>query len=85
MQCNGLFTNLKKKKFVHSGHTSRISDFSWNPTDRWVLASAAEDNVVQVWQMVSLILFPFFNLHSHILTNTCPSQETFTQIQTFYK
>ncbi|KAF1797577.1 WD40-repeat-containing domain protein [Mucor lusitanicus] len=37
--------------FVHSGHTSRISDFSWNPTDRWVLASAAEDNVVQIWQM----------------------------------
>ncbi|KAI8053612.1 multicopy suppressor of IRA1 [Thamnidium elegans] len=37
--------------FVHSGHTSRISDFSWNPTDKWVLASAAEDNVVQVWQM----------------------------------
>ncbi|KAI7890641.1 WD-40 repeat-containing protein [Mucor mucedo] len=37
--------------FVHSGHTSRISDFSWNPHDRWVLASAAEDNVVQVWQM----------------------------------
>lgn len=40
-------------KFVHSGHTSRISDFSWNPTDRWVLASAAEDNVVQIWQMVT--------------------------------
>ncbi|OBZ90240.1 Histone-binding protein RBBP4 [Choanephora cucurbitarum] len=37
--------------FVHSGHTSRISDFSWNPTDRWVLASVAEDNVAQIWQM----------------------------------
>jgi WD40 repeat protein len=53
MQCSGIFVNfIIISKFVHSGHTSRISDFSWNPTDRWVLASAAEDNVVQIWQMV---------------------------------
>jgi len=39
--------------FVHGGHTNKISDFGWNPVQPWVLASAAEDNIVQVWQMVS--------------------------------
>ncbi len=43
--------------FIHGGHTSKISDFCWNPTEPWVIASAAEDNILQVWQMVR---FPFF-------------------------
>ena len=38
-------------QFVHGGHTSKISDFSWCETEAWFLASVAEDNVVQVWQM----------------------------------
>ncbi|CAO3599297.1 unnamed protein product [Absidia cylindrospora] len=37
--------------FVHNGHTSRISEFSWNPLEAWMIASAAEDNIVQVWQV----------------------------------
>ncbi|KAI8335131.1 WD40-repeat-containing domain protein [Chlamydoabsidia padenii] len=37
--------------FVHNGHTSKITDFSWNPLEPWMMASAAEDNVVQVWQV----------------------------------
>ncbi|KAI8375997.1 NURF complex component [Radiomyces spectabilis] len=37
--------------FMHSGHTSKISQFDWNPTEPWMIASTAEDNVVQVWQM----------------------------------
>jgi histone-binding protein RBBP4 len=37
--------------FVHGGHTAKVSDFSWNPNDPWVMASVAEDNIVQVWQM----------------------------------
>ncbi len=41
--------------FVHGGHTAKISDFSWNPNDPWVLASVAEDNIVQVWQMAENI------------------------------
>jgi len=41
--------------FIHGGHTSRISDFSWNPSDPWVIASVAEDNVLQVWQMAENI------------------------------
>lgn len=42
-------------EFIHGGHTSRISDFSWNPSDPWVIASVAEDNVLQVWQMAENI------------------------------
>jgi len=38
--------------FIHGGHTSKISDLSWNPSkeDEWVIASAAEDNILQIWQ-----------------------------------
>ena len=39
--------------FVHGGHTSRISDFSWNMNAPWVICSAAEDNIMQIWQMSS--------------------------------
>jgi WD40 repeat protein len=35
--------------FIHGGHTSKISDFAWNPNDDWVVASVAEDNILQVW------------------------------------
>ena len=36
--------------FIHGGHTSKISDLCWNPSkeDEWVIASAAEDNILQV-------------------------------------
>ena len=37
--------------FIHGGHTAKVSDFSWSETEDWVLASVAEDNVVQVWMM----------------------------------
>ena len=37
--------------FVHGGHTNKISDFSWNLNDPWVMCSVAEDNICQVWQM----------------------------------
>lgn len=38
--------------FVHGGHTSKISDFTWNPNDDWVVASVAEDNILQVCSVV---------------------------------
>ncbi len=34
--------------FIHGGHTSKISDLAWNPNDDWVVASVAEDNILQV-------------------------------------
>lgn len=42
--------------FIHGGHTSKISDFSWNPNDDWVVASVAEDNILQVWQMAENLI-----------------------------
>ena len=41
--------------FIHGGHTAKISDFSWNSSgaDSWTIASVAEDNILQIWQMVS--------------------------------
>ncbi|KAM9959718.1 hypothetical protein ACTFIW_005702 [Dictyostelium discoideum] len=41
--------------FIHGGHTSKISDFSWNPNDPWSIASVAEDNILQIWQMAENI------------------------------
>ncbi|CAH1758079.1 8966_t:CDS:10 [Entrophospora sp. SA101] len=41
--------------YMHGGHTNKISDFSWNPHIPWVIASSAEDNIIQVWQPSSNI------------------------------
>ena len=41
--------------FIHGGHTSKITDFAWNPNEPWVIASVAEDNILQVWAMASNI------------------------------
>lgn len=41
--------------FVHGGHTSKVSDLSWNANEPWVLSSVAEDNICQIWQMASVI------------------------------
>jgi len=35
--------------FVHGGHTDRIADFGWNHNERLMMASTADDNVLQVW------------------------------------
>lgn len=41
--------------FLHGGHTSKVSDFSWNANDPWTIASVSEDNVLQVWNMAEEI------------------------------
>ena len=41
--------------FLHGGHTSKVSDFSWNMNDEWTMASCSEDNVLQVWNMAEEI------------------------------
>lgn len=35
-------------QFIHGGHTAKISDFSWNPNEPWVICSVSEDNIMQV-------------------------------------
>ena len=42
--------------FVHGGHTNRISDFSWNMHSPWVICSAADDNLIQVWKVSEAIV-----------------------------
>ncbi|GMN38186.1 hypothetical protein TIFTF001_007420 [Ficus carica] len=37
--------------FSHGGHKAKISDFSWNKHEPWVISSVAEDNALQVWQL----------------------------------
>lgn len=41
--------------FLHGGHTSKVSDFSWNANEEWTIASVSEDNVLQVWNMAEEI------------------------------
>ncbi|KAJ1919959.1 Histone acetyltransferase type B subunit 2 [Mycoemilia scoparia] len=41
--------------FIHGGHTSKVSDLSWNLNEPWTLCTSAEDNIVQIWQMASNI------------------------------
>lgn len=36
--------------FMHGGHTNRLSDFSWNRNDPWVMCSTGEDNLIQCWR-----------------------------------
>ena len=38
--------------FIHGGHTAKVSDFSWNINHEFLIASVAEDNILQCWQMV---------------------------------
>jgi len=43
--------------FVHGGHTDKIGDLSWNPNagEEWMLASVADDNILQIWQIAENI------------------------------
>lgn len=41
--------------FSHGGHKGKISDFSWNINQPWVISSVAEDNSFHVWQMAESI------------------------------
>lgn len=41
--------------FLHGGHTSKVSDISFNRNNEWTVASVSEDNVLQVWNMAEEI------------------------------
>ena len=36
-------------QFMHGGHTDQITDLAWSLTEKWTMATTAEDNVLQVW------------------------------------
>ncbi|CCD27481.1 Hat2p NDAI_0K02900 [Naumovozyma dairenensis CBS 421] len=35
---------------IHAGHRSAVNDFSINPNIPWLMASAEEENIIQVWK-----------------------------------
>ena len=42
---------------MHGGHTAKVLDIGWNPNERFMMATSAEDNIVQVWQMAYEIYY----------------------------
>lgn len=42
--------------FMHGGHTNHLADFSWNLNDPWLVCSAAEDNLLQIWKVAGAIV-----------------------------
>lgn len=46
----------KGRLFMHGGHTNHLADFSWNPNEPWLVASAAEDNLLQIWKVAEAIV-----------------------------
>ncbi|KAF2403014.1 WD40 repeat-like protein [Trichodelitschia bisporula] len=42
--------------FIHGGFTDNVTDFSWNPTDPFVMLGAAEDNQLQIFKPAKAIL-----------------------------
>jgi len=54
--------------FVHGGHTAKISEFSWNTNEPWVITSVAEDNIIQIWQMAE-------NIYNDDVDETLPDAE----------
>ena len=65
-----LETLTSYRLFMHGGHTNHLADFTWNPTDPWLVCSAAEDNLLQIWKVADSIVntydpdLPIEELHS---------------------
>lgn len=50
------FTDNSARLFMHGGHTNHMADFSWNSNEPWLVASAAEDNLLQIWKVADSIV-----------------------------
>lgn len=53
---SGKKLTLRHRLFMHGGHTNHLADFSWNPNEPWLVASAAEDNMLQIWKVADSIV-----------------------------
>lgn len=40
--------------FIHGGHIAHVNDISWNHHDMGMIASVTEDNILQVYKILSL-------------------------------
>lgn len=47
---------ISSRLFMHGGHTNHLSDFSWNLNEPWIVCSAAEDNLIQIWKVAEAIV-----------------------------
>jgi histone-binding protein RBBP4 len=52
---------------MHGGHIEHLADFSWNLNDDWLVCSAAEDNLLQIWQVARSIV--------HLKPSELPTEE----------
>ncbi|CDW89960.1 wd-40 repeat-containing protein [Stylonychia lemnae] len=43
--------------FIHGGMTAKVSDIAWNLNEKLMMASCAEDNILQVWQIAYEIYY----------------------------
>ena len=41
--------------FMHCGHTDKLNDLSWSPAQDWLMASCADNEVLQVWELAKAI------------------------------
>ncbi|CAL8106638.1 unnamed protein product [Calicophoron daubneyi] len=41
--------------FIHNGHKSKVSDFSWSPDKPWLMCSLAEPGIIQIWQVAKTV------------------------------
>ncbi|MBE3045153.1 hypothetical protein IMZ48_21890 [Candidatus Bathyarchaeota archaeon] len=41
---------------MHGGHTNHLADLSWNPNCPWMICSAAEDNLLQIYTVADSIV-----------------------------
>jgi len=41
---------------MHGGHTSSISDFTFNQNDPWLMCSTDEVNLLQIWKTTDSII-----------------------------
>ena len=67
--------------FIHAGHTAKISDFTWNINEPWVVCSVSEDNILQIWQMVSLWLAWYLLLRRLFYLVLCFRLRIFTMMK----
>jgi histone-binding protein RBBP4 len=56
--CNGQENATVKPMFIHAGHTSCVEDFGWSSSDPWTIASTAQDNTLQIWQVAERFRVP---------------------------
>lgn len=51
---------------MHAGHTSAITDISFNPHIPWTLATAADDNIVHLWKVNKKLTDEYYGITEEV-------------------